>query len=238
MFPLYYTGIGPRSSNQDYYMSASCGAGILLAVADGVGGNNGGEIASKLAISTFYKSFCNLIEKNSIKEALELSMRSAHEALIRKGDTTSELKNMATTLTVAFIKNKQMYVVHAGDSRLYVIRGMGLKQLTMDDTEVNKLVSEGVLSKQEALVYPRKNILTNALGIKDGFTYQSKIFTVKPNDRVLILSDGFYQAITKKFFRDLALEEKEFSNYFFELVYKCQENGPKDNFTLVGVEIS
>lgn len=81
---------------------------------------------------------------------------------------------MATTLTVAFIKNKQMHVVHAGDSRLYVIRGMGLKQLTIDDTEVNKLVSEGVLSKEEALVYPRKNILTNALGIKDGFTYQSK----------------------------------------------------------------
>lgn len=238
MFPLYYTGIGPRSSNQDYYMSASCGAGLLLAVADGVGGNNGGEIASKLAISTFYKSFSNSVEKNSIKESLEISMKSAHEALITQGSSAPELKNMATTLTVAFIKNKQMHVVHAGDSRLYVIRGMGLKQLTIDDTEVNKLVSEGVLSKEEALVYPRKNILTNALGIKDGFTYQSKIFTVKPDDRVLILSDGFYQVITKKFFRDLALQEKEFSNYFFQLVSKCKENEPKDNFTLVGVQIS
>jgi protein phosphatase len=114
----------------------------------------------------------------------------------------------------------------------------GLKQLTIDDTEVNKLVSEGVLSKAEALVYPRKNILTNALGIKDGFTYQSKIFTVKPDDRILILSDGFYQAITKKFFRDLALQEREFSNYFFQLVKKCNESEPKDNFTLVGVQIS
>lgn len=237
MFPLYYTGIGPRSSNQDYYLNVPYDSGLLLGVADGVGGNRGGEIASKLAISTFSKSFLNLIEKHTVKESLELSMQAAHDAIIKSGNTNSDLRGMATTLTVAFIKNKQMYVVHAGDSRLYVIRGMGLKQLTVDDTEVHKLLAEGLLSKQEAIVYPRKNILINALGIKENFSFQSKIFSIKPQDRVLFLSDGFYQTLTKKFFRDLAIEEPEFSNYFFQLVNRCKESNPKDNFTIVGVQI-
>lgn len=237
MFPLYYTGIGPRSSNQDYYLSLSYDSGLLLAVADGVGGNKGGEIASKLAISTFSKSFLNLIIKHTIKESLELSMQAAHDAIIKVGSEDANLRGMATTLTVAFIKNKRMYIVHAGDSRLYVIRGIGLKQLTIDDTEVNKLLTEGVISKQEAIIYPRKNILTNALGISEKFTFQSKIFSVKSNDRVLLLSDGFYQTLTKKNFRDIALENLEFSNYFVELVNHCNQYNPKDNFTIVGVQI-
>jgi protein phosphatase len=188
-------------------------------------------------VSIFYKSFSNLIEKNTIKDSLEISMKSAHEALIKKGSTIPELKNMATTLTVAFIKNKQMHVVHAGDSDSMLFEEW-TKQLTIDDTEVNKLVSEGVLSKAEALVYPRKNILTNALGIKMDSLINQRYSLLKPDDRILILSDGFYQAITKKFFRDLALHEREFSNYFFQLVKKCNESEPKDNFTLVGVQIS
>lgn len=237
MFPLYYTGIGTRTSNQDYYLSLYHNESLILGVADGVGGNNGGDIASKLATQVFSDNFINLLELYSVEESLEKSFHIAHESIVECGNKNSDFKGMATTFSVAYIKNNKLFIAHSGDSRIYVMRDNGIKQLTTDHTHVNELIRDGVLTIETAKSYPRKNIITNALGIKSGFIVQIEGYKLLPSDRVLLLTDGFYQNISKPKLRDLSVEKEEFSNFFFEAVSFCNLNYPNDNFTLVGVEI-
>ena len=238
MFPLYYTGLGSRKNNQDYYFSLINNDNLILGVADGVGGNSGGDIASKLAIQKFSDDFINCLNTYSIKDSLERSFNTAHAAINEYSIQYPEYFNMATTLSVCYIVKDRLYVAHSGDSRVYIMRRKGIKQLTIDDTEVNKLIKEGLLRKEDAESYPRKNILTNALGIKSDFTVQTEEYELQPYDRILLLTDGFYQNISKQKLRDLSIDNEEFSNLFFEAVSFCSSSHPNDNFTLVGVEIN
>lgn len=237
MFPLYYTAIGTRTSNQDYYLSLCHNDSLVLGVADGVGGNNGGDIASKLATRVFSDNFIHLLEVYSPKEALEKSFQIAHESIVEYGSKNSDFKGMATTFSVAYIKENRLFIAHSGDSRIYILRDNGIKQLTNDDTHVNELIRDGVLTIETAKTYPRQNVITNALGIKSDFSVQTKEYEVLPSDRVLLLTDGFYHNISKPKLRDLSVENSEFSNFFFEAVSFCESNYPNDNFTVVGAQI-
>lgn len=242
MFPLYYSGLGNRDKNQDFYFNFYVNNSILLlGVTDGVGGNAGGEIASKLAISSFKEKFIDLInlasEEYSISSLLENSFLYAHTSIIKLSEGNIELSKMATTMTIALINDMTAYIIHAGDSRAYLLRNKGVKQLTIDDTEVNKLFMEGKLSKEQKIFYPRKHILTNALGIKENFSFKITKFALEKKDRLLLLTDGFYQEVTKPDFCQISYNNTDFSNFFFESVLKCKEKSPSDNFTLVGVEI-
>lgn len=238
MFPLYFTGLGNRKNNQDFYLSVATGDDLLIGVADGVGGNRGGDIASKLAVRTFTKNFLQLIRSSAVKEALEASFHIAHEAIIEQSEQKIEYSSMATTLSVAYILKNKIHVAHSGDSRVYLLRGNGIKQLTEDQTEVNMFLKEGLISAKDAETYHRKNIIVNALGIKSDFDVQIEEFGLEDLDRIVLLTDGFYESVSKSEFRNLSVEEKEFSNFLFNTIQLCKTRKPNDNYTIVGVEYS
>ncbi|HDI2995727.1 PP2C family protein-serine/threonine phosphatase [Acinetobacter baumannii] len=237
MNPLYFTAKGPRSSNEDSYLIHALEKGILLIVADGLGGHKGGKYASHYATTNFLKKLNSLNEINILN--LENILQDIHEELIILGSENKDLYGMGTTLTCAYIDSENKLIgVHTGDSRAYLLRENGLIQLTIDHTEAQKLFDEGLISKEELLNYPRKNILVSALGARsnqllvNSFEYQLEV-----KDRLLLSSDGFYASITKKEIRDISIKFEEFSEFFFNILCYVKNTEPKDNYSVVGIEI-
>ena len=237
MNPLYYTAKGPRNSNEDSYLIQPLERGILLIVADGLGGHKGGEYASHYAVTNALKKLraVNDISISILKKAL----REIHEELISLGLENNDLNGMGTTFTCAYIDDQNKLLgVHTGDSRAYLLRENGLIQLTTDHTEAQKLLDEGLIDKSELLNYPRKNILISALGAKsnplliDTFEYQ-----VQAKDRLLISSDGFYASTNKKGIRDISVKYDEFSEFFFSVLSDVKQADPTDNYSVVGIEV-
>lgn len=237
MNPLYYTSKGPRNSNEDSYLIQPFERGILLIVADGLGGHKGGEYASHYAVTNVLKKLRAVNDIGIL--ILEKILKEIHEELISLGLENNELYGMGTTFTCAYIDHKNKLLgVHTGDSRAYFLRENGLIQLTTDHTEAQKLFDEGLINKNELLNYPRKNILVSALGAKSNpllihtFEYQ-----LQAKDRLLISSDGFYASITKKGIRDISIKFDEFSEFFFDVLSHVKQAEPTDNYTVIGIEV-
>lgn len=237
MNSLYFTAKGPRSSNEDSYLIQSLERGELLIVADGLGGHKGGKYASYYAITNVLKKLQAINDIGIL--SLENILKEIHEELINLGLENNELYGMGTTLTCAYIDSENKLIgVHTGDSRAYLLRENGLIQLTTDHTEAQKLFDDGLINKEELLNYPRKNILVSALGAKsnqllvDSFEYQ-----LQSKDRLLLSSDGFYASITKKEIRDISIKFDEFSEFFFEVVSYVRQAEPKDNYSVVSIEV-
>lgn len=220
---------GPRVDNQDYFCLERIGERLLIAVADGVGGNKGGETASRCAISM-------LINGLRVGQTLSECMDSAHHELIAKAESSPELQGMATTLTAVVCEGHLLTGIHCGDSRAYVLRRNGIKQLTADHTEVARLLAEGKLTKEEAVDYPRHNVLTSAVGTHKDLIKQTFQFDVLPGDRLLLLTDGVYSQLSKKEIQMCSASEKDLNTFCKSLLDTLTERGTDDNFTLVAAE--
>lgn len=158
-----------REMNQDYYyISTSLDEVQLYILADGMGGYNGGEIASSLAVETAKNYIENNFketekDRDSIIQLLGSSMEYANMVVYEKSKENPELQGMGTTLEICLIYNNKVYVGHIGDSRIYRIRKEFIRKLTQDHSYVQKLVKEGTITKEQAAHHPQKNMLMKAL---------------------------------------------------------------------------
>jgi serine/threonine protein phosphatase PrpC len=222
---------GPRPVNQDSWLVTEIPKlGTLYCVADGVGGNLGGEIASKLAVETI--TSCLQDNLCSLDKAMEI----AHKAIVEKAETSSDLKGMASTLTAILVSSNKLQGVSAGDSRAYILRGNGLKQLSLDHSEVVRLQAQGKISKEDALIYPRKHVIYSALGSHKPLVIDKFDFELIAGDRVVLLTDGFSNSINKSKFRDLSITSPDISSFGNSLVKCINEVGSSDNYTVVAFQ--
>jgi len=220
---------GSRVENQDFYCLEIFGDRLFAAVADGVGGNNGGGFASRFAIEMMLDG----IHKGSdLNECVD----SAHYGILAKAGEMPELKGMATTLTALVCNGTAITGIHCGDSRAYVLRGNGLKQLTTDHTEVARLLSEGRITKEEAVDYPRKNVITNALGTSKKLIKQFFEFDILSGDRLLLLTDGVYSQLLKPDIQRQSAITPDLNIFCKKLLAEVVDRGVTDNFTLLGVQ--
>lgn len=220
---------GPRFENQDAFCFFSSPNWFLGAVADGVGGNRGGAVAARIAIEMLRNNL-------AIDESIEETFSRIHLRIIEEADKSPQLKGMATTLTAVIFEKSELRGAHCGDSRAYLLRGKGLKQLTFDHTEVAKMVAEGLMTKAEAVNYPRKNVLASALGTHKELTIQSFSADIKPGDRLLLLTDGVYSEINKREIQRSSMEDSNFENFCRELIRTVQNRSVSDNFTMLAIE--
>lgn len=220
---------GPRTNNQDSYCVETKGIETIASVADGVGGNQGGEIASKLAVDSFKESF-------AARLGLTACLENAHRSISEKAALDPTLHGMATTFTAIHWDGHALKGVHTGDSRAYLLRGNGLKQLTKDHTEVARLVAEGKISKEDSVHYPRKNVLTSALGTHKNLLIDEFSFEVQTGDRLLLITDGIYGVVTKKCLVNLSLAHTDFIEFCEDVLRQVNNFTATDNFTLVGLE--
>ena len=145
---------------------------------------------------------------------------------------------MATTFTGCLISDNKIKGVHLGDSRLCLLRGNGIKQLTVNHTEANRLFLAGKLTKDELDNYPRKNVIESAIGIKGQLTIQCFDFDLQLNDRIIISSDGVHGLISKIEFRDLSIKYKLLNEFGEALKSLLQKKGLIDNATFLIIELS
>ncbi len=158
-----------REINEDYYYISQDENPIKVYIlADGMGGYNGGEIASKLATTTalsyIQSNFESLVkEKEEILNLVKSAMEYANMVVYEKANQEKELEGMGTTLEVCLIYNNKAYIGHVGDSRVYRIRKEFIRKLTHDHSYVQKLVKDGTITQEEADHHPKKNMLMKAL---------------------------------------------------------------------------
>ncbi len=214
----------------------------LYLVADGMGGHQSGEVASRLAVQAtsqylmehLFNSF--IFDMQSISdEALNRHLEAAVEeaqSLIKR-----EVPGGGTTLTLVMGLNDQFFSAHIGDSRLYRINAQGdLTLLTKDHTLVKRLVDLGEITEEEALRHPERNVLYRALGQKDPIHADLDQFSLQKGDRLLICSDGLWGVVDEKQLYDLILKADDLDALACDLVNAANEKGGPDNISVVLLE--
>ncbi len=233
------TDIGERRRiNQDYVFCSENAIGKLpnlFIVADGMGGHNAGDYASRFCVE-FFKQTIEESELESPITLIEAAIRETNEALRNKAHEQVELEGMGTTLVAATIFDKEMYVANVGDSRLYVV-GKLIKQVTEDHSLVEAMVKTGELDRLEARVHPNKNIITRAIGAND--TVEPDFFEVslEDGDTVLMCSDGLTNMLEDETIERIIRENADPATAAETLVKCANENGGKDNIAIVIIKV-
>ena len=226
-----------RESNQDYYyISDSLDEVQLYILADGMGGYNGGEIASKLAVQTAKSYIENNFkevdkDKDSIIQLLASSMEYANMLVYEKSKESKELEGMGTTLEICLIYNNKAFIGHIGDSRIYRIRKEFIRKLTQDHSYVQKLVKDGTITPEEATHHPQKNMLMKALGCNAFVEPDVMVKGFQKEDIIVMGSDGLTNMVSQEEIFKLA--KRDIAQAPKELIKIANKNGGYDNITVV-----
>ena len=235
------TDIGKvREQNQDYYyISEETSEPKIYILADGMGGYKGGEIASKLAIKCAKSYIENNFketpkDRESLIQLVASSMEYANMVVYEKSKEDKEFEGMGTTLEVCLIYNNKAYIGHIGDSRTYRIRKNFIRKLTQDHSYVQKLVKDGTITKEEAEVHPKKNMLMKALGCNAFVEPDVSVKGFLRDDIILMTSDGLTNMVKQEDLFRIATGNIEKAP--IKLVDLANENGGLDNITAIVIK--
>ncbi len=182
-----YSHVGGRSNNEDSYKTCESSNGLLLVVADGLGGHDNGEIASSMAVD----SLCSDFQNESFD--LEDAIKSVNLQIVEKQNETG-LK-MKTTITVVWIKDDKTFFAHVGDSRIYAFKNKTIVFQSVDHSSSQMAVSIGEIKPEEIRNHPDRNILTRALGVAETVKVDITEFNTEDFDSVLLCTDGFWEYV-------------------------------------------
>ena len=209
--------------------------GHLLLVADGMGGHNAGEVASRMATEIISLEYFR--HKGSIENSLTFCLKMANQKIYESSQTKPQYKGMGTTCTALVIQEHQLYFAHVGDSRAYLFKNQEVIRLTEDHTLVQEMVKKGEITAEEAETHPKRNILTNAMGTKPEIRVDVGKCEISfdDNNRLLLCSDGLYDYLTDA---DLTerLQGENLREVANDLVQEAKNRGGHDNITVVLVE--
>lgn len=225
-----------RDHNEDAFSSTHVGESILFVVADGMGGQDAGEIASRLAVEAVNREAQNNTKNNGDpKILLEGAVQRANQAVASEG--AAKGSNLGTTLTAALVTQDRAYIANVGDSRVYWMENGSIRQITEDHSLVAKLVSAGKLTKEAARNHPRSNLLYRSIGTDgpvkvDGFQVE-----LRKGASLLLCTDGLWNEVADDDIRNICSAERDVKDACARLVELANRNGGKDNITAVVVRI-
>lgn len=223
-----------RRNNQDAYLAESLDAKQLLLVCDGMGGEQGGEQASGLAIEAvtamLRRDLKGVSDEQGIRRVLECAGAAANSVVFDAAQADSALSGMGTTLVGAVVLPNGAHFIHAGDSRAYLLRNDLLTQLTVDHTVVQMLLDRGEISPQEAKSHPQRHYITRAVGVAPQLSYDIFSVDLLLGDTILLCSDGLYNYMSHEDICALtAIAVK--CRSVAPLIARANENGGGDNIT-------
>ena len=226
-----------RDMNQDsFYISSPQDEVQLFIVADGMGGYKGGEVASKLAVETSKNYIINNFnsiehERESILNLIKSAIEYANLVVYEKSKEIPELENMGTTIDICLVIQNKVYIGHVGDSRVYRKRKEFFRKLTTDHSYVQKLVSDGTITKEEAYNHPKKNMLIKALGCSSFVEPDVMVKGFLKDDILLMCSDGLTNMLRdEEIVQIINQNPMEACN---KLVDEANNKGGLDNITAV-----
>ena len=227
-----------RESNQDYVYTSESPVGNLpnlFIVADGMGGHNAGDFASKYTV----EQIVSYIEKAPMTNPVDLirgAVTKANASLMAQAKSDTSLSGMGTTVVIATIVDDCMYVANVGDSRLYLLRDE-LTQITRDHSLVQEMVRMGEMDASEAKSHPDKNIITRAVGAFEDLAIDFFEEHVEPGDVILMCTDGLSNMVDDTDIRQTIQTGRDVVEKVQRLVEAANRGGGKDNITVAVIQI-
>jgi PPM family protein phosphatase len=214
------------------------GEGVLVGVADGMGGHNAGEVASQVAAETLSTYYQVKLPELSPEERLAETIKRANDRIIEMSNNSLDLQGLGTTLTALLVKGREAYVGHVGDCRIYLWRKGQLMQITQDHSLVQEAVREGILTPEQARVHPQRNIITRALGTQDTMDVDTLRMDVQPGDIFLLSSDGLHGLLEDNEIEEIIrMGNGGLEQITEELITTALEEGGTDNVTVVLLKV-
>lgn len=235
-----------RKNNQDSYAVINKNEYLLAVVCDGMGGARGGNVASDTAVRTFCKAVRESFalqpaegyDGQEIEDLLKEAVSEANAEVYRRATEDSDLEGMGTTLVAVLLCDAGQFAVNVGDSRLYVQNGETFAPLTKDNSFIQYLLDKGLVTPEEALVHPNRNIILRALGVNE--EVEIDLYRIPPFERLLLCSDGLYNMLSQDEMNgivDGSYNGKRrlagFRTRIAELIKRANQNGGTDNITAV-----
>ncbi len=228
-----------RQHNEDYYGTAIDRTGRVLAVvADGMGGHQAGDIASRMAVERIMLELANMgsdLEPEDARELLMNALLVTNEELFQFAADNPECNGMGTTVVAALINEQGGVFAHVGDSRLYHFGAEGLTQRTEDHSLVQELLKSGQITVQEAAFHPQRNVLLRALGTERDVRIDLGEFSWESGDVILICSDGVSNKVSNERFEASLKQSKPLQAHVDELLQYALDAGGEDNATLIAI---
>jgi PPM family protein phosphatase len=215
-----------RDGNEDAYMVRD----PLFAVADGMGGHQGGEVASNLALERLERA---TDDDSDLAEVV----REANRAVFEQAAQDPGLAGMGTTLTAVRVQDERLHLAHVGDSRMYLLRDGRLERITRDHTVVEQLVDQGRMSVEDAKIHPQRSILTRALGVDEDIQVDEADVDVRPGDRVLLCSDGLTGMVDEDRILSILTDTPDPQAACTALIEAANQAGGQDNITAVVLNV-
>ncbi|MGF9908500.1 Stp1/IreP family PP2C-type Ser/Thr phosphatase [Brevibacillus porteri] len=228
-----------RQVNEDYYACVTDLNGRVLAiVADGMGGHQAGDIASRLAVERIVKELRHLdgdLEAEDVREQLMNAVLLANKEVYEYAVEHPECSGMGTTVVAALFDQSSVITAHIGDSRLYFYNQDGLVMKTEDHSLVNELLKSGQITAEEASVHPHRNVIMRSLGTEPDVLIDLGQFEWSEGDVVLICSDGLSNKVSHSSLEENLQKQISLQAKVDGLVQEALDAGGEDNITLVAV---
>lgn len=214
----------------------------IYIVADGVGGQNSGELASSMAVKSIAeyikaKHLHGIKDEEALKRYFLECMTHANQTIYRTAQLTAENAGMATTVVLLHLKDGSAYIVNVGDSRAYICREGRIHQVTEDHTYVNELVKGGSITKAQAESHPQKNMITRALGGEEKVLPDFYRLETQKNDIIILCTDGLYGELSAEEICGMTVASSSMSALSKNLVQSANRNGGNDNITVICLKI-
>jgi serine/threonine protein phosphatase PrpC len=219
------TGRQRRENEDSAYVQAP-----VFVVADGMGGAQAGEVASRMAIETFEEG---LPASGPPEARLAARVHDANHRIYDRSRAEQGRAGMGTTLTAAYLENAHLAIAHVGDSRAYLFREGELTRLTQDHSLVDELVRQGKLTEEQAAEHPQRSIITRALGPEPEVEVDTWTYPVRDDDVLLLCSDGLTSMLTEERVADILRSAGTLEEAADHLIQEANEAGGRDNITVV-----
>ena len=229
----YFSRKGRKELNEDAVLPPILVRGLWwAAVADGMGGHVGGSVASSSVIEAIKSSIEGQVELDIARLFVE-----AQERLKAIEREKPDLAEMGTTLSLLSLSEKIANVGHVGDSRIYHLRSEGIVDRTVDQTEVEQLVQQRVLSKASARRYPRRHVLLSVLSASRSFELHREQFEIQAGDRLVLLTDGVSSKVLRQEIRDMSRRQPDPKSFCAALVDEIEKRLPQDDYSAICLDI-
>lgn len=221
-----------RAGNEDSALTSK----NLVAVADGMGGHAGGEVASKIAITTLAKNITQFVNPDDIHLLYESIIQSIEKEIHWAGMEEPDLAGLGTTLSALFLHQSCATMIHVGDSRIYRLRGNALEQMTHDHTVIQQLLDSGTLSPEEIANHPQRSVLTHVLMGEGENGVVLNTIDARADDRFILCSDGLTNVLSDKEIKTL-VKDKPRGAAVDALIEATYAAGAPDNVTVIVADL-
>jgi protein phosphatase len=225
-----------RDHNEDSFSCRAYGKWSLFVVADGMGGHDAGEVASRIAVETVDKLAEEYLTRNEDPARLiEQAVQQANIAVRMEG--MSRGSNMGTTLSLALISDTTAYIANVGDSRVYWMENGSIEQITRDHSLVAKLAEAGKLTREEARNHPRSNLLYRTIGTDEQIKVDTFQKDLRKGGSLVLCTDGLWGEVSDEDIQRIVRSQFDARSAGEELVRSANTHGGKDNITVVVVRV-